>query len=269
MSTADLVRLTEAARRAEAAAERLGTCRELLVDLMAGINHGQVFALDLAGDLNTSHGLALTRDLGGIINNAYALEQELVVACGLAHRLTRGMRRGRAVADALDEARADARMIAKDLAVARERDRAHRRLPHALWYDSILPNAEAYAEARDKACFMARELAGHLTAAMAAAVALANDLGVAGDLAEMASESAKRTGASPARPAVRVAWTAAGLLARHDRLTYDLEYRSELADLAASGVSRWQQLQHSARLLARAPLLRAELASARRRQAVP
>jgi hypothetical protein len=252
------------AAAAGAAADLPGTSLELIAGLADGIEHGQLFALGLAADLNTRHGLALARDLAGVINNAYALERDLAIVRDLA----RGIQGARAVADALSSAQVRARTIAKDLADARARDRAHRTLPNALRYDGLLLNAEAYAAARDKAFSRARELAGSLTAVRELALALASEVATARDFAEGASAARAWDGATPARPAMGLAWTAAGLLARRDRLSYDLEYRSELAELAARGVSRWQQLRHSARLLARAPLLRAELGSARRRQAV-
>jgi hypothetical protein len=248
---------------AGAAAELPGNRLELIAALADGIEHGQLFALGLAADLDTSHGLALGRDLGGVIDNAYALASDLAAARDLA----RAIHGARALADALGSARIRAHSLAQDLAAARARDRAHRTLPDALWYDSLRLNAEAYAAARRKACMSARELAGSLAAVREMALALASEVAAARDLTEAASQTRAWDGASPARPAMRVAWTAAGLLARRDRLTYDLEYQSELAELAASGVGRWQQLRHAARLLARTPLLRAGLAAARRRQA--
>jgi hypothetical protein len=248
------------------AAERPGTSFDLIAALADDINHGRLFALGLAADLDSRHGLALSRDLGGVISSVYELERELAAARNLAL----GIHRGRAAAAALASARARARSLAQDLADARARDRAFRRtLSDALWYDGLLTNAEAYAAARDKACFRVRELAGSLAAVREMTVALASEVAAARDFAEAASEARAWDGASPARPAIRVAWTAAGLLARCDRLGYDLEFRSELTELAANGAGRWQQLRHSARLLVRAPLLRTELAAARRRQALP
>jgi hypothetical protein len=132
-------------------------------------------------------------------------------------------------------------------------------------------DARAYVTARDRARMTSRDLAAALTVARNRARDLANALA---ETLLAASIRVDATGereapARPTRPAVRVAWTATVLLARQDRLRYDLEYRSELADMAATETSRTQQLKYAIRLLFRTPLLRAELARTRRRRAVP
>jgi hypothetical protein len=53
------------------AAELPGNSLDLIAALADGIEHGQLFALGLAADLHTGHGVALGRDLG-VIDNAYS-----------------------------------------------------------------------------------------------------------------------------------------------------------------------------------------------------
>jgi hypothetical protein len=64
---------------------------------------------------------------------------------------------------------------------------------------------------------------------------------------------------TPAREAGRIVYTAARVLPVGDRARYHAEYRSELYELAAAGVSRWGQVMYAVRLVDRAWVLRAEL----------
>jgi hypothetical protein len=77
----------------------------------------------------------------------------------------------------------------------------------------------------------------------------------------------KRNHMWPARSASHLTNVAAGLLPRHDRLRYSEEYQGELAVLADAGTGRWHQFCFAARLLVRAPMLRATLVLSARRQA--
>lgn len=72
-------------------------------------------------------------------------------------------------------------------------------------------------------------------------------------------------GNHPARAAARLAGAAAAVLPRRDRPRYTEEYQGDLADLAAAGVGRWQQLRHSSRLLAASVSLRVVSTRAQRR----
>jgi len=240
---------------------------ELAGNLVRGLDGGRLLALGLAADLHNVHGLALERDLGLVINNGRALANDLADAQDLA-RIVHG---DRDLIHAIRDACARAYVLATGLADARDRDRATRAVvvDPGLTADRALAGARAYADARDLARRTASDLARDLTVARDRANGLAGDRAVARDRADAVSTEIKERDdqARPARPAVRVAWTAAGLLPRPDRMRYDLEYRSELEDMAAAGAGRRQQLWHAARLLSRSPLLRVELAGARRRQA--
>jgi hypothetical protein len=96
---------------------------------------------------------------------------------------------------------------------------------------------------------------------------LADDLGRALGYAPD-HDRAQAGSARPLEGAVRLAGAAAAILPRADRPRYAEEYQTELADLAVTGTGRWRQLCYVARLLTRAPLLRAELilAAHRRRE---
>ncbi len=54
------------------------------------------------------------------------------------------------------------------------------------------------------------------------------------------------------------------MLPRPDRARFGEEFRGELAELADAGPGWWRMLGYAARQLARAPRLRAELASVKR-----
>jgi len=238
----------------------------LVGNLVNGLDRSRILALGLAADLHNRNGLALERDLADVIGNAYALARDLADARDLA-RIICG---DRDLTKALGSARARGSYLAGDLAVTRDRDRATRgtALDPSLTLDRALAGTRAYVKGRDRARISANELAKDLAIAGDLAGDLARDLNTARHLANAADRDTEERDDQPcpARPAARVAWTAACLLPRRDRIRYDLEYRSELADLAATGMSRLQQLRHAARLLVRAPLLRADLAIARRRK---
>jgi hypothetical protein len=240
---------------------------ELVGNLVHGLDRSRILAIDLAADLDIRNGLALERDLAGVISNARALAHDLADARDLA-RVICG---DRDLANALGSACASGRDLAVDLAAARARDRATRGDPFdpSLTFDLAMAGTRAYAAARDWGRATASSIAKDLIIARDLANGIASDLNVR-DLTSAAdrdSEGRDEDEARPARPAARVAWTAACLLPRRDRTRYDLEYRSELTDLATAGVGRVQQLRHAARLLVRAPMLRVELAIARRRVA--
>jgi hypothetical protein len=233
---------------------------ELAGNLVNGLDRRRLRADRLAGDLHHSHGLALSRDLAGIISNTRVLACDLADARDLA-RIIYG---DRDLANTLSNACAHALDLAEDLTDARARDRASRGLYAASLAPGViadLEEARTYAAARDRAHISAKDLATELAVARNLARDLARDLTIAAKTEERDDR------VRPTRPAVRVAWTAAVLLTRRDRIRYDLEFQCELAELAAAGACWRQQLRYAARLLARAPLLRAELAGGRRRQA--
>jgi hypothetical protein len=130
----------------------------------------------------------------------------------------------------------------------------------------------------------ADRLLGELTVVWARAGALAGKLGRPGREVYLANElrrtmdralgpvgrrtrRVKRRYGRPARIAGRLVDAAAQLLPRRYQARYREEYQGELADLAATGAGRWQQLRYSVRLLARSAHLRAALMGQRRRQA--
>lgn len=238
-------------------------------NLVHVLDRGRLAALGLAADLENGRGLALSRDLGGVISNALALADTLTEASTFAGRLFGD----RDLNHKLNTAWTCACKVADDLAEARDHDRATRgtSIDRTLSLDRALADARAYAKARDQARMSSRDLADALTVARNRVRDIANALAETLPAASIRVEATGERGAParPTRPAVRVACTATVLLARQDRLRYDLEYRSELADMAATGTSRTQQLKYAVRLLFRTPLLRAELARTRRPKAVP
>lgn len=263
--------MTELADESAFEVARHGICDPDLAlarNLVQVLDYGRLVALGLAADLYNGRGLALSRDLGDVIGNARALAHDLTEARALARRIFSD----RDLNDRINTAWACACKVADDLTGARDRDRATRgtSIDLTLSLDRALAGTRAYAEARDQARMTSRDLAAALTVARNRARDLANDFADAFPAASIRVDATAERDAPerPARPAVTVAWTATVLLARQDRPRYDLEYRSELADMAATGTGRGQQLRYAARLLVRTPLLRAELARTRRRQAV-
>jgi len=239
---------------------------EVVSNVASGIDRNRILAVGLAADLHCRNGLALERDLADVIGNASAIACDLADARDLARTICGD----RDLTNALSRACARSHNLARDLAAVRDHDRATRCtvLDPSLTADRALAGTRAYADGRDRARMSAKKLAKDLAIARDLASDLASDLNFGRHHADAADRDTEGRDdqARPARPAARVAWTAACLLPRRDRIRYDLEYRSELADLAAVGLSRPLQLRHAARLLVRAPLLRADLARARRRK---
>lgn len=245
---------------------------ELLGNLITGVDCSRLLALGLAADLHPRFGLAPERDLADVIGNARVTARDLADARDLAHIIYGD----RDLTNSLASACASADGLASDLAAARDHDRATRgtAIDPRLTYDRALASTRDYADGRNRARLSALALAKDLALARNLATDLASNFSfnIARNLANAADRDTEERDdrASPmhaARPAARVvAWTAACLLPRRDRIRYDLEYRSELADLAAAGKSRLQQLRHAGGLLVRAPLLRVDLTMARRRK---
>jgi hypothetical protein len=214
---------------------------------------------DLEGDLDPARASEVALDrvelldsaLGRAIDRARVLDRYLSpgrhLAFGLGFACDRARDRARDLADDLGSV--SDLILADDLASVCEL---------RLAFDSVLDSVSSAAIAR--AIARARTLHVIMTRTETRVLYLEG---------HRPSTPGLRSGARRSAAARRLAAAAARMLPAGDRARYGEEFGSELADLALAGGGRRVQLAYAARQLRRAPRLRADLRSPRRRSAAP